>query len=186
MIYLDISESEDLETCFLLTGKPRAGKSTAIKRIIQKVGLEYFGGFYTEEIRNLTNRTGFNCVTLNGETIRIANIDSESSIRIGRYGVDVEAFENIALKAVKLSLETKRITVIDEIGFMQMLSAPFEKMIHEVISSSQHIIIGTICVDSHPSIDKIKKLSGIKLYHLNEENRELITEIVVNDILKFL
>jgi len=28
---------DDLETCFLLTGKPRIGKSTAIKRIIQKV-----------------------------------------------------------------------------------------------------------------------------------------------------
>lgn len=175
-----------METCFLLTGKPRAGKSTAIKKIFQKVGLEYFGGFYTEEIRNLTNRTGFNCVTLNGEAICIANVDSDSSIRIGRYGIDVEAFENIAIKSVQLSIETKRITVIDEIGFMQMLSAPFEKMIHEVISGSQHIIIGTICVDSHPSIDKIKKLPGIKLYHLNEENRELITETVANDIFKFL
>jgi nucleoside-triphosphatase len=175
-----------LETCFLLTGKPRVGKSTAIKRIIQQIGPEYFGGFYTEEIRNFTDRTGFNCVTLNGETIRIASVDSGSSLRIGRYGVDIDVFENVALKAVRLSLDTKKFTVIDEIGFMQMLSAPFEKMIHEVISSSQHIILGTICVNSHPSIDKIKKLSGIKLYHLNEENRELTTEILANDVLKFL
>ncbi|WP_240419431.1 nucleoside-triphosphatase [Paenibacillus periandrae] len=174
-----------MEACFLLTGKPRIGKTTAIKRIIQQIGHEYFGGFYTEEIRNSTNRTGFNCITLNGETVCIASVDSESSVRVGRYGVDIDAFENIALKAVSLSLNTKKITVIDEIGFMQMLSAPFEEMIYEVISSSKHMILGTICVDSHPSIDKIKKRSGIRLYHLSEENRELTTEIIASDILKF-
>ncbi|BBH20610.1 hypothetical protein Back11_19550 [Paenibacillus baekrokdamisoli] len=125
-------------------------------------------------------------MTLNGETIRIASVDSESSVRVGRYGVDIDAFENIALKAVRLSLDTKKITVVDEIGFMQMLSAPFEKMIHEVISSSEPIILGTICVDSHPNVDKIRKLSGVKIYHLNEENRELTTEIMANDILKLL
>ncbi|MFC3341480.1 nucleoside-triphosphatase [Paenibacillus abyssi] len=69
---------------------------------------------------------------------------------------------------------------------MQMLSAPFETVIHEVISSSKHIILGTICVDSHPSIDKIKELSGIRLYHLSEKNREVITERITNDIHKFL
>ncbi|MFD0698432.1 nucleoside-triphosphatase [Paenibacillus sp. GCM10027628] len=175
-----------METCFLLTGKPRVGKSTAIKRIIQQIGPEYFGGFYTEEIRNCTDRIGFNCITLNGETVCIANVDSESSVRVGRYGVDIDAFENNALKAVNLSLNTKQITVIDEIGFMQMLSAPFETVIHEVVSSSKHIILGTICVDSHPSIDKIKELSGIRLYHLSEDNREMITERITNDILKFL
>ncbi|MFK7691651.1 nucleoside-triphosphatase [Paenibacillus sp. HJGM_3] len=175
-----------METCFLLTGKPRVGKSTAIKRIIQQIGPEYFGGFYTEEIRNSTNRTGFNCITLNGETVCVASVDSESSLRVGRYGVDVDAFENIALKAVNLSLNTKKITVIDEIGFMQMLSAPFVTMIQEVIPSSKQIILGTICVDSHPSIDKIKKLSGIRLYGLSEENREFIPEQVTNDIHKFL
>ncbi|WP_079912749.1 nucleoside-triphosphatase [Paenibacillus sp. 32352] len=171
---------------FFINRETSCGKINSYKTNHSKSGSGIFWWFYTEEIHNLTNRTGFNCVTLNGENACIANVDSESSIRIGRYGVDVEAFENVALKAVKLSLETKRITVIDEIGFMQMLSAPFEKMIHEVISSSQHIIIGTICADSHPSINKIKKLSGIKLYHLNEENRELITKTVANDILKFL
>lgn len=171
-------------TCYLLIGKPRVGKSTAIKRIINRIGPEYFGGFYTEEVRNSTNRIGFNCVTLSGESQRIASVDSESSVRVGRYGVEVDTFENIALKAVRLSLDTKRITVIDEIGFMQMLSVPFQEMIHEVVSSSQHIILGTICVDRHPEIDKIKELTGIKLYAMNKENRDLTTEVIANEILK--
>ncbi|WP_284645697.1 nucleoside-triphosphatase [Paenibacillus silviterrae] len=168
----------------MLTGKPRAGKSTAIKRVIHRIGSEYFGGFYTEEIRNMTDRTGFNCVSLSGESVLIASVDSSSSLRVGRYGVDIDAFENIALKAVRQSLKTKKITVIDEIGFMQMLSDPFQEMILDIMSSSQHFILATICLDSHPVINKIKEKSGINLYYLNEENRESITEVLANDIVK--
>ncbi|MBB6734338.1 nucleoside-triphosphatase [Cohnella zeiphila] len=175
-----------MDKCLLLTGKPRVGKSTAIKHMIQKIGPEHFGGFYTEEIRNSTDRIGFQCVSLLGGAARIASVDSESSLRVGRYGVDIDAFENIALTAARHSLETKKITVIDEIGFMQMLSASFENMIQEAISSGQYVILGTICVDSHPGIDKIKNLPGIKLYHLNEENRELTIETAANDLLKLL
>ncbi|WNQ11881.1 nucleoside-triphosphatase [Paenibacillus aurantius] len=175
-----------METCFLLTGKPRAGKSSAIKRIIQQTGPEYFGGFYTEEIRSSTDRTGFTCITLDGKTVCMASVDSTSPVRVGRYGVDLDAFESVALEAVRVSLTTKKITVVDEIGFMQMLSAPFETMIHEVISSSTHAILGTIGVDSHPSMDQIKKLPGVKLYHLGEENRESMIERISKDIRKFL
>ncbi|TVY09229.1 nucleoside-triphosphatase [Paenibacillus cremeus] len=175
-----------MATCFLLTGKPRVGKSTAIKRIIDQVGTEYFGGFYTEEIRDLTNRTGFNCVTLSGESVRMASVDSTSPLRVGRYGVDIEAFESIALEAVKQSLAAKRVTVIDEIGFMQMLSIPFQEMIYDAISSSQHLILGTICVDSHPAMDKIKGMYAIQLYEMKEENREAIVEVLAKDINKLL
>jgi nucleoside-triphosphatase len=172
-----------MNKCFLLTGKPRIGKSTAIKRIIHRIGTEYFGGFYTEEIRNFANRTGFNCVTLSGESVCFASIDSSSTLRVGRYGIDIDAFENIALQAVRQSLSTKRITVIDEIGFMQMLSFPFREMIHEIFARQQHTILGAICLDSHPVIDQIKELHGVKLYYLNEECRESIIEEVANDVI---
>lgn len=146
-----------MQPCLLLTGKPRAGKSTAMKRIIQRVGPEYFGGFYTEEIRDASKRIGFNCISLDGETVCMAHVDNESTVRVGRYGVDVEAFENLALKAIDNSIRTKKITVIDEIGFKQILSAPFENVVHE-----------------------------IRMYHLTEENREEIIERASDDILRFL
>ncbi|WP_054023248.1 nucleoside-triphosphatase [Bacillus sp. FJAT-28004] len=175
-----------MDTNFLLTGKPRVGKSTAIIQLINRIGIEHFGGIYTEEVRNETNRIGFNCVTLRGESKRIASVDSQSSVRIGRYGVDIEAFENIALTAIRQSLNTKKITVIDEIGFLQMLSVPFQKMIQDIVSNSQHILLGTICVDSHPVINKIKELPGIKLYAMDVENRELTIEALASDLFRLL
>lgn len=175
-----------MDTCLLLTGKSRVGKSTTITRIINQFGSEHFGGFYTEEVRNETDRIGFNCVTLDGQSKTIASVDSESTLRIGRYGVELETFEAIALSAIKKSIQMKKITVIDEIGFMQMLSVPFQKMIHDVISSSKPIILGTICVDSHPEIDRVKELPSIKFYEMNEENRDFTIETLANDIQRLL
>ena len=41
--------------------------------------------------------------------------------------MDVEAFEDFAVKILEDALSSKKIIVIDEIGFMQMLSSSFQK-----------------------------------------------------------
>jgi nucleoside-triphosphatase len=47
----------------------------------------------------------------------IANyLNSRSSVRVGKYGVDVPPFERIALPALRAAIQRKRIIVIDEIG----------------------------------------------------------------------
>ncbi len=52
-------------TNFLVTGKPRIGKTTLIKRVIEN--LPCVGGFYTEEISRLNVRQGFKIVTMDGK-----------------------------------------------------------------------------------------------------------------------
>jgi len=169
------------KSIFLLTGKPRAGKTTLIKKLIDEVGPEICGGFYTEEIKNETDRIGFRCVSITGESVEIAHVDSPSQVRIGRYGIDVERFENFAAKVLQDALRTKKIIVVDEIGFIQMLSADFRQTVQEIISAN-HIVLGTIPIDSHPEIDKIKYAKGVKLVSLNEFNREAVSEFMVKDI----
>jgi len=166
---------------FLLTGKPRAGKTTLIKKLIDEVGPENCGGFYTEEIKNATDRIGFRCVSINGVSVEIAHIDSLSKVRIGRYGIDVEIFENFAVKVLQDALHSKKIIVVDEIGFMQMLSADFRQIVQEIISANQ-IVLGTIPIDSHPDIDKIKYAEGVKLVSLSEFNRDAVSECMIKDI----
>ncbi len=36
---------------YLLTGEPQVGKTTAVKKIIDGIGVERCGGFYMEEVR---------------------------------------------------------------------------------------------------------------------------------------
>ncbi|WP_230576954.1 nucleoside-triphosphatase, partial [Bacillus rhizoplanae] len=140
---------------FFLTGKPRVGKTTVLKKIINALGIENFGGFYTEEIVENSNRTGFKIISLDGEESVIADINSNSDIRVGRYGVNISKFESIALHSIQSSYNTKRITLIDEIGPMQIASPKFLSTINQFMQSSQ-TVLGTIYYTSHPKIDKIK------------------------------
>ncbi|QHW32822.1 hypothetical protein GZH47_19750 [Paenibacillus rhizovicinus] len=179
-----LNTSHKANNLLLLTGKPRTGKSTAIQAIARRLGSGQCGGFYTEEIRNEEGRTGFRCVTVSGGSRTIASVDSASPMRVGRYGVELEAFEGIAIPAIRESLRTKAITVIDEIGFMQMLSIPFQELLAEIAAGTggPHIILGTVCVDSHPVIDRIKAAAGVRLYELTVENREAVREAYWRDI----
>jgi len=179
-------EGNFVNNVFLLTGKPRMGKTTMIKKLIHEIGSDRCGGFYTEDIRESNDRIGFRCVTLEGESLEFANVNSTSSVRVGRYGIDIESFENFAVKSITSSLQSKKITVIDEIGFMQMLSSSFQELIHGIIAEDRYIILGTIPLDSHPAIDPIKKRKGIKLIDLNEDNRDVIQEVIVSEILEVL
>ncbi|MCJ7841487.1 nucleoside-triphosphatase [Lederbergia sp. NSJ-179] len=156
-----------------------------IKKIINEIGSANCCGFYTEEITNSSDRIGFRCVSVNGESVDIANVESPTQTRIGRYGVDVGKFENFATKVLQDSLSSKKIIVIDEIGFMQMLSTSFQKIVQDIVSDN-HIVLGTVPLDSQPAIDKIKYLKTAKLTHLNELNRDWISELLIKDILKAL
>ncbi|BFH64794.1 nucleoside-triphosphatase [Paenibacillus azoreducens] len=168
---------------FLLTGKPRMGKSTLIKNMIHRLGSERCGGFYTEEIRDDNERIGFKCVAVDGGRLEIASIKNNSTFKIGRYGVDVKGFEDFVIPLLESSLQSKKVIVIDEIGFMQMLSLPFQEWIRKIIFDHQHVVLGTVPVDSHTEIDKIKNHFRVKIIHINEDNRDTIADEIMQMIL---
>ncbi|SFJ79729.1 NTPase [Paenibacillus sp. UNC496MF] len=72
----------------LSTGKPRSGKSTAVQAIARRLGPKRCGGFYTEEVRDERDRTGFRGVTMDGEARNVASANIDGPLRIGRYGID--------------------------------------------------------------------------------------------------
>ena len=169
-------EQQSSKRVFLLTGKPRAGKSTLIKKLINEIGSETCGGFYTEEITNSINeRIGFRCVSVDGESVEIARVESPS----------IEEFEDFALRVLQEAMSLKRIIVIDEIGFMQMLSPSFQRKVQEIIYDNR-IVLGTVPLDSHPGIDKIIYNKEVQLVSVNESTRDMITEFLVKDIIKAL
>lgn len=166
---------------FLLTGKPRVGKSTLIKNLINEIGFDLCGGFYTEEIRNSNDRIGFRCVSMDGETVEISHVDSPSQIRIGRYGVNVEKFEEFAIRKLNEAMKFKKIIILDEIGFMQMISKPFQKVVKEMVLN-RNIVLGTIPADSHPDIDPIKFSKEVELISVNEWNRDKVSTFLIKEI----
>ncbi|MEG1255322.1 nucleoside-triphosphatase [Clostridium sp.] len=165
----------------LFSGYPRIGKTTILKKIVQMIGECNCIGFYTEEVRNGFDRIGFDCVSLDGKRQRIADVDLQSDVRIGRYGINIKAFEDFALQTISNYSSRNKIIIIDEIGPIQLLSTKFKQQIGNILSGT-NCVIGTIFYDKHPDIDEMKKLPGIKIYSINNENRNTISENIFHEI----
>ena len=108
----------------LLTGRPGVGKTTVVQAVARLFPGEV-GGFLTGEIRERGMRKGFSITSVEGANVVMAHVDFRSSVRVGKYGVDVPAFERIALPALRDAVQRKRIIVIDEIGKMELASRKF-------------------------------------------------------------
>lgn len=166
---------------YFLSGVPRVGKTTALKKIIAEIGSEKFSGFYSEEVVVNYQRTGFKVISLDGTESIFASIYSNSLTRVGRYGIDIKKFENIAIHSINKSLNQNKIIVIDEIGPMQISSNKFLYTIENLLESS-HTVLGTIYFDSHPVIDKIKQKKDINTFHLNKHNNKDIIRRIQTEL----
>ena len=163
----------DMNYAYLLTGKPGIEKTTTIKALIERIGVEHCGGFYTEEIRVQETRVGFRLVTLGGQTGIFAHIKSESPLRIGHYGVNLDCLESLGIAAIKQAIEMKKLVVIDEIGPMELYSERFKRSVMDILNSP-HLILGTIALKAHPWLDALKQKEGVLLYTLTQDNQSIV------------
>lgn len=164
----------------LITGRPGVGKTTLVMRLVEN--LPEAAGFYTEEIRERGVRKGFNLVSLStsprpvgrGAVAPLSHVDFKGPHKVGKYGVDVEGFEDFL---EELSLQDAGLVVIDEIGKMECLSEKFRILIKGILRSDK-TVVATIAKKGIPFIEELKRLPGIRLVEITEENRErLLKEI---------
>lgn len=166
---------------YLLAGEPRTGKTTAITKLIDAVGKEGCGGFYTEEIRVEGLRTGFRLVTLHGGRDLLAHIDLAGSPRHGRYGLNLACLETLAAPAIHEAIKERTIIVIDEIGPIEAYSDRFREAVIAALDSSLPIL-GTIALHPHPWIDALKHHPNVEIYHLTPHNRDHM----VDDLMRYI
>ena len=121
----------------VITGKPSVGKTSVIKKIIPLLGTSA-GGFFTEEIRVMDRRMGFRIVTLDGEEGIMAHVDFNSNYKVGKYRVDLDSFEKVAIPALEKAVMDKSIIVIDEIGKMELFSTKFRELVCNILDGADN------------------------------------------------
>ena len=162
-----------------ITGRPGIGKTILMKDISQKIG-ERAGGFYTEELRKAGQRIGFKIKTLDGKTGLLSSIDVISPYRVGRYKVDLENFENIALPAIEDALNSSKIVMIDEIGPMELFSTKFKEIVLKALDSPNPVI-ATIKLKGSKFIVKVKSRGDVVLFDLNRaDKKDILTAVLQN------
>jgi nucleoside-triphosphatase THEP1 len=164
----------------LLTGVPGSGKTTALKRILSRLTVKV-GGFYTEEIRERGSRVGFKIATMEGHEGILAHIQIQGQPRIGKYGVNLEAIEKVAVESLLRSQEGYDIIVIDEIGPMEVLSEKFCQTVRDLLEADVQMI-GSIVKRSMPFTDEVKKHSRVIIFEIQRDNQDQI----VDEVLRYL
>jgi nucleoside-triphosphatase len=165
----------------LLTGRPRVGKSTLVRRVVERLremGVTRMGGFYTLEVSQGGKRVGFDINTLDGRVGRLAREGFESRHRLGRYGLDMEAFESVAVPALEEAIRQGGLVVIDEIGFMELKSRRFRKRVEEALSSRSPVL-ATVMRNRFDFPDAIKARGDVMMITVRVENRDRLVEEIV-------
>ncbi len=173
-----------MKKAYLLTGEPKVGKTTALKKIIDGLGLEHCGGFYTREMCAAGEIYGFRLMTLDGKVGTLADMTyTHVPLKVGKYGVMLPFLEDIALTSVSQALTSKSFVVIDEIGPMLLCSSLFKVVVLDALTSSIPLV-GTIFSGSDPWSDALKQRDDIEFYTLTHENRDEVPRMLVETLKK--
>ena len=155
----------------LVEARPGAGKTTAFRRLaalLREAGIPA-AGFTTEELREGGRRVGFAVESLEGDRAVLAHLDLPGPPRVGRYGVDLEAFERIALPA--LGPPEGGVVLIDELGKMELASQPFRDALGELLDRPV-ALVASVHTARHPFTDRLKGRGDVELIRLTAGNRD--------------
>lgn len=148
-----------------LTGKSGAGKSTIIKKLIEKMDC-LTGGF-------IENKVFKNC----GTVYEITSLYDDSRGIIGEIanGMDYKTypdiFETLGVKILSDSFKNSDVIVIDELGFFESSCKNFIKSVNKVLDSNKPVI-GVLKKYDSEFLNSIKNRNDTLIIEVTEENRD--------------
>ncbi|XP_048334688.1 uncharacterized protein LOC107424297 [Ziziphus jujuba] len=183
--------------CFLVTGPPGVGKTTLIIRAFEALKASNpslkLQGFYTREIRQGSDRVGFEVVTLDGRKAPLASttISSPQSMRwptVGRYKVDVASFESLALPELQVREDTD-LFIIDEVGKMELYSSSFFPAVLKILESNIPVLASVPIPKSGrdiPGVARLKNHPGATIFTLTTSNRDAVKDQIYSQLVDLL
>jgi len=160
----------------LLEGRPGAGKTTVAVRLaalLHERGVEV-RGFVTEELRERRRRVGFAVRALGGERATLAHVELAGPPRVGKYGVDLAAFERVALPALETPPKV-RVVVVDELGKMELASEAFRDAVVALFDAPVDVV-ATVHVFRHPLTDGLKRRADVERVRVTHATRDRLPE----------
>lgn len=114
---------------------------------------------------------GFEIQGLNGGHGILAHVGFQCSHRVGRYGVDVGAFEQIVRDERIQDRDNIAVYIIDEIGKMESFSPVFVQAVAGVLDGPVPVI-ATVAAKGGGFIGQVKARPDVETITVTAENRD--------------
>lgn len=178
---LEIFHMSSKNRNILFTGPPGCGKSTLIEKIVGQMKGSCTG-FFTRELREQGRRVGFTILTMDGTQGILAHQNSKSPYRVGKYGVNLEDIDRIAVPSM-IPGRDDAVVVVDEIGKMECFSPLFRNTLVQILDS-KNPVVGSISLRGNQFIQRIKERKDVRLVQVSEMNRDTLVGTYFNHIYK--
>lgn len=108
-------------------------------------------GFVTEELREGGQCVGFGVETFDGDRAVLAHVELPGPPRVGKYGIDLPAFERVALPGLA-SPPDEGVVLIDELEKMELASEAFRDAFSELFE--QPVAVGCDGARAPPTVHR--------------------------------
>ncbi|GAB4305020.1 MAG: NTPase [Candidatus Bipolaricaulota bacterium] len=164
-----------------ITGDPGSGKSTLVRRVVERAPL-FAGGMVTAEIRKCGRRVGFSvCDLSTGAEGILAHLHLAAGPSFGRYRLNLRDLDEIGVRAIERAIEDAQLVVVDEVGPMELRSPRFVRAVERALQEAQHLLLTVHRASNHPLAYTIRH--GVDhLFRLTHAGREQVLAEVLHHL----
>lgn len=160
----------------LVTGRPGIGKTTIIEKVVELIGRDKVGGFWSRELRESGKRIGFAIKTFSGNNGVLAHRNFKSGPRIGKYSVNIRDIDDIAIPSLVQARKSDKLIIIDEIASMELCSPLFEPEVLRCLDTCR--VLGSIQQRQSRFLRSIHERTDTDLLEITMSNRDNLPQIV--------
>jgi nucleoside-triphosphatase len=111
---------------------------------------------------------------VDGERATLARVSLPGPPKVGKYGVDLEAFERVALPALQ-GAEAGGVVVVDELGKMELASSLFRDAVEALFEAGENVV-ATVHVFRHPLTDALKERPDVEVLRIAPGIRDALPD----------
>ncbi len=168
-----------MESNILICGDPGVGKSTLIDRLLAADGRPV-SGFRTKKLP--PGPDGICEVIL----FPAADGPGSGKVRIGRcrdriLETDPQAFETLGVRLIR-EARPGTVLLMDELGRMESEAPAFQQAVLEALDGPLPVLAAVKSLRNVPFLDRVRESRGSKLYRIDRENRDALTQTLLREI----
>ncbi|MGM0446439.1 MAG: nucleoside-triphosphatase [Bacillota bacterium] len=179
----------------LITGGKYVGKSTLIKKCLDKFNL-IPGGFVVGRTGQKNAWLSFYLVDPHEYYYRDDSRGSkifkkwketfaERNSPKEKFKVNPDVFDHKGVELLETGMKYRDIVIMDELGRFELKALKFQKKVFEVLDSEKKVL--AVLKDEHNQfLDKIRARDDITILKLSDENKEKISNIAYKSLKKLL